>query len=108
MRYLVERRGLSIHSLDSKNRLPIHWAAREGHVDAVKYLLSKGSNIHTRDDENCTPGDWARDKKHVELVELFNEAEKLFDKTAKNGARIASPMFEIRPEVYHVDVFLMS
>ena len=28
---------------------PLHWAARGGHVDIVKFLVVQGANIHSKD-----------------------------------------------------------
>ena len=62
MRYLLDRRGLSIESksgfstcMRSQDLTPLSTAATEGHKGMVKFLLERNANIEARDDKGSTP-----------------------------------------------------
>lgn len=52
--------------LDLIGRAPLHWAAQEGHIDALQQLIDAGADIHIRDGFMRTP---------LHLTACCNQAE---------------------------------
>jgi ankyrin repeat protein len=48
----------------------LRWAASDGHLDVVKYLVSKGANVHVRDDEALL---YAAGNGHLQVVKYLVE-----------------------------------
>ena len=40
---------VSVNKADYDGRTPLHLAACEGHLEAIRYLLSQGAIVHLRD-----------------------------------------------------------
>ena len=57
--------GANIHTNDDE---ALRWAAENGHLDVVKYLVEEGASIHANDDEALK---WATDKGHADVVEYL-------------------------------------
>ncbi|XP_078348823.1 transient receptor potential cation channel subfamily A member 1-like isoform X2 [Oculina patagonica] len=55
VRALLDANLKSLHSAEYRLRTPIHYAAFEGHVHLVKFLLDKGANPDQRDENHLTP-----------------------------------------------------
>ena len=49
----------------------IHYAARAGHIEAVKQYLAAGEDVNMRDDNGITPLHWAAYQGTKEVVELL-------------------------------------
>jgi len=47
---------------------PLHWAARGGHIDAVKALLEEGATLELRDRAGNTPLMWAAKHGNTRVV----------------------------------------
>ena len=58
---------------DFDNRLPIHYAAKNGHIECIKVLLEYGADIHSADIENETPITLAAFYGHTECVRYLLE-----------------------------------
>ena len=48
MKLLLERNPDSLHTSDYRFRVPLHYAAIEGHIEVVKFLLDQGANVDSR------------------------------------------------------------
>lgn len=46
VRYLVEDQRYVVDLTDCQHSTPLHVAAMEGHIDIVKYLITKGANVN--------------------------------------------------------------
>ena len=46
---------LDVKAAQEPNMLPIHWAAADGKLDSIAFLLSKGQDINTQDSNGCSP-----------------------------------------------------
>lgn len=55
----------------------LHIAAREGHTDLVKLLMSKEINLDMRDSYGYTASYWAHRNKHSEIVQLLPPPMKI-------------------------------
>ncbi len=49
-------------------------ASITGHLEVVKYLVSKGANVNTKDTSLKTPLEIAKEKGHLEVVRVLREA----------------------------------
>lgn len=56
---------------DSKVTTPLHWAARNGHLDVCAFLLDSGADINFADDQNFTPLHYAIWGGHLDVCTLL-------------------------------------
>ena len=45
--YIINK-GANIHVKDDDNNTPLHWAAENGHINIVKFLILKGANKNAK------------------------------------------------------------
>ena len=50
---------------------PLWYAAMNGQIEAVKYLLQKGANAKATDSKNRSVADYAQEAGHSEIAELI-------------------------------------
>jgi ankyrin repeat protein len=50
MKTLIEE-GLPIDAFDDLSRTPLHYAAIEGHIPAVRYLIDAGANVNAHEED---------------------------------------------------------
>ena len=60
VKYFIEEKGINVNTRNNDNsryrgRTALHFAAYEGKVEIVKYLISKGANVNAKDDTGATP-----------------------------------------------------
>ena len=75
LRYLTEVLNVRLDLPDYQDRLCIHWAAKQGAVDAIKYLIQKGCAISLHDRFNKTAEDYAIEAQHWGAVATLREAK---------------------------------
>jgi ankyrin repeat protein len=61
----------SAKARDSQGLTPLHWAARNGHSEAVRLLLKRGANAFEEDRFSMTPCAVAQESKRTEIVALM-------------------------------------
>ena len=60
--------------------LPVHWAAMNGEIEAIAFLLNHGFDINEKDERDRSPLEVAKRKKQAETVEwLLNHGAELND-----------------------------
>ena len=73
--------GADPQAVTDKGRTALHWAADNGHVDCVRYLISRsGFKRHAKDSTGKSPWMLAAKKHHYKIAQLlspFNDAEHL-------------------------------
>ncbi|RZC87910.1 hypothetical protein C5167_004091 [Papaver somniferum] len=71
LKYLIEEIRVHIDVKDGSGQTPLSWAAIEGHLAAVEYLLEKGANPEIPDDSNCTPLHHVAMKGHKDIIRML-------------------------------------
>src|SRR5436190_387438 len=52
----------------------MHWAAQNGHVNAIKALKEDGADVAAQDKDRRTPMHWAAQNGHMDAIEALKEA----------------------------------
>ncbi len=60
-----------VNDKDARNNTPLHLAAGGGHLEVVKFLVSKGADINLGDNENSPPIVNAALRSHPEIVRFM-------------------------------------
>jgi len=93
---LLLKNKAKINTIDSNEHwTPLMWAAAEGQVDVVNYLLEKGANPLLKDIDGDTAESFATKKKHYTVVRMIRshlasknkEPEKLVEKSSLFGSK---------------------
>ena len=81
------RSGIDVNKADKNGYTPLYWAARYGHAECVKLLLSTpGIDINEADKYGSTPLYWAARNGHAECVKLLLAAPGIeVNKADKDG-----------------------
>ena len=78
--------GAHFFMSDYDGRTPLHIASSEGHLPALRYLLSHGAPVHSRDRYGHCALDDALRFNHHEAIKLLKEAgAHLMVQPAKQG-----------------------
>jgi len=64
LEYLHQVLKVPLTEKDNVNRTALHWAAREGWTDCVRYCIANGLSTMDTDNDGQTPIDYARDRHH--------------------------------------------
>ena len=81
---------------DNNGRVPLHMAAREGHLPVCQLLLDAAEDKNPKDDKDVTPYSLALENGHQEVARFISEMVKYRGATANlSQARpnIPSPNF---------------
>ena len=60
--------GCHVNAKDEDKNTPLHYAAENGHVLAVRILLDAGAKLSARNDEEDTPVHTAAENGHLQSV----------------------------------------
>jgi ankyrin repeat protein len=76
VQFLIEQKGISHDAQDPFNRItPLHFAARGGFVDIVKYLIQTGANVNMQDRDNYTAMHYAALNGNRAIVDLLLQVQ---------------------------------
>ena len=64
-------KGADIHLCSSAGYSALHWAAYKGHLDTVKYLISKGAAVDKQDNDGNTALHDAAREGHARVVDFL-------------------------------------
>ena len=54
----------------------LHYAARYGQLETVKFLVERGANINAKNNYRKTPLDIAKEEGHTEIINVLSSARK--------------------------------
>ena len=83
VKYFVEELKVDVDQEEEDDANPLHWAAAEGHVDVIEYLIEAGADKNKKDYNAGTPLQWAAIEGQLEVVKYFVEKLKV-DVNQKN------------------------
>ena len=69
----LDHSNAKILNEDKDGESPLIFASEEGHLDVVKYLVSKGADPNKQDARGYTPIDFAAANGHHDVVEYLFE-----------------------------------
>ncbi|MEO1219038.1 MAG: ankyrin repeat domain-containing protein, partial [Bacteroidota bacterium] len=75
----------SLDTLDRNGRTPMHSAAKNGHLEVVKYLKGQGAKVGTPDKHGRTPMHSAAKNGHLEVVKYLKGQGAKVDTPDKHG-----------------------
>ncbi|VUC35566.1 unnamed protein product [Clonostachys rosea] len=92
VKFFVERNLLSVSSLTSSQKTPLHFSASRGFPDIIEYLVAAGANLNTKDANGNTPLHLAAREGQVKTVKLLVElgAMEGINKAFKSPTVLAS------------------
>lgn len=61
----------AVNATDDQGLTPLHWAAFNGHAEAVRFLLARKADRFVLDRRGYSPCAAARERKHPEIVKLM-------------------------------------
>jgi ankyrin repeat protein len=70
---LVQDGGVDVNAKDEDARTALHYAAKGGHLETLKYLVGKGAEVNARDIKRKTALHYAAQGGHLELLQYLVE-----------------------------------
>eukprot|EP00930_Biecheleria_cincta_P042456 TRINITY_DN29215_c0_g1_i1.p1 TRINITY_DN29215_c0_g1~~TRINITY_DN29215_c0_g1_i1.p1 ORF type:complete len:639 (+),score=106.46 TRINITY_DN29215_c0_g1_i1:119-2035(+) len=72
---LLWKFGIGLQSYDKCNHmLPVHWAARNRHINMLQFLYDAGVDLGEGDVFGCTSAHWAAELGHVDVLRMLRDA----------------------------------
>jgi ankyrin repeat protein len=63
--------GANVNSQDTDNRTPLHFASKDGYVDAARLILDHGADANALDNDHMTPLHLASEWAHLGILQLL-------------------------------------
>ena len=92
VKYLVEEMGCDVNSKNLFKQTPLHYAAWEGQIDIVRYLIEKGGEIVCYDWLKNTPLHYAAYMNHLKVTKFLTESDNIKDYPFKENNRFLTPL----------------
>ena len=109
---LLSIRNITVNVKDVSGYTPLHYAARNGHIEITRLLLQNGAEVNAKNNVGSTPLHWAAIAGHVDILHLLVENGADLEAQANNGWRAlhSASLFGNLPFIqelisrYHVDI----
>jgi len=90
IQYLLAQKGNDVNKLTHDNRTYLFWAAANGNVPVMQYLIEKGANVNFEDSHAMTPLSFAASggQKDIEVYETLIKAGANLKKQYANGSSL--------------------
>ena len=72
MQYLMQQ-NINKNPLNNNEETPMHYAALQGQLEIVKFLITKVTNLEPKDKFGKTPLDRARQGGHQDIVDFLQK-----------------------------------
>jgi hypothetical protein len=66
-------RGLLVDTVSNSEDTALSWAAREGHLDVVRFVVERGADVNRQNPHGCTPLMYAASGRHPQIVTFLLE-----------------------------------
>ena len=96
VRWLVERKGASVHVLGHDGRTALFRASGRGHLKCVQYLFDRGADPHVFNKRGATPFMAACRNGHVDMCRWFAEVVGVGDAICSISKDVLSEWSAIR------------
>ena len=83
--WLIDHHTYNVNGKDDYGRTPLHWAAINGHLPAVQYLLGRGADINSKGCYGDTPLHDAANNGHLQTVQHLVDRGATINVKAGNG-----------------------
>lgn len=83
--YVMQNPQIVFEQNESNDMTPLHYAARDGHLEIAEFIISKGAEIDAMDSTNTTPIMMASYKGRVPVVNLLLNKEAVINIGNVNG-----------------------
>ena len=109
---LLSIRNINVNVKDVSGNTPLHWAARNGHVEITRLLLQNGAEVNAKNNYGNTPLFCAAENGHIDILHLLVENGANLEAQNNDGRRalhIAAsyghlPFIQELISRYHVDI----
>jgi hypothetical protein len=111
---LLSIRNINVNVKDDvSGSTPLHWAARNGHIEIARLLLQNGADVNAKDTSwDRTPLHWAAIHGHVDILHLLVENGADLEAQDDGGSRALHwaayfgrlPLIQELISRYHVDI----
>jgi hypothetical protein len=109
---LLSIRNINVNVKDVYGETPLHWAAKNGHVEIARVLLQNGAEVNVRNNYGNTPLHYAAIHGHVDILHLLVENGADLEAQNNGGWRALNlaachghlPFIQELISRYHVDI----
>jgi hypothetical protein len=109
---LLSIRNINVNVKDLYEWTPLHYAARNGHIEIIRLLLQNGAVVNAKNNCGSTPLHWAASHGHVDILHLLVENGANLEAQDNGGSRALHdaadeghlPFIQELISSYHVDI----
>mmetsp|Transcript_91406 Transcript_91406/g.167748 ORF Transcript_91406/g.167748 Transcript_91406/m.167748 type:complete len:678 (-) Transcript_91406:96-2129(-) len=97
VKFLVTKRYTLLHAKNSASDTPLHLAAREGHMDVCRVLVSAGALTKVKNFRKLTPADLASQQGHTAVFSFLESRQNLTTVRGGTGNALSVALEDQRP-----------
>nr|XP_054775130.1 ankyrin repeat domain-containing protein 17-like [Lytechinus pictus] len=96
--------GAEVDTRNNNGLTALHNAAKNDHLDVVKYLISEGAKVNEGNYDDETPLYFAAHNGHLDVVKyLISEGAEIFEQALKPNISLKKPPFDIGSSIFFED-----